>query len=208
MNYYKRKLPHWQPSGAEYFVTIRLKGSLPRSAIERLKKLQTELKEKDFDQVEDLDQLIQQKVFETYESLLDGSTAGPTWLANDEIAKKVEDSIHYRNTNIFDLYSYCIMPSHLHLVFKDLGGNGENPITEIMRNFKRYTARKSNEVLKRSGTFWQAESFDRVIRDNDELEKTLKYVLKNPVKAGLADSWKEWPYSFLKPEFLSSLNLR
>ncbi|MDZ7683225.1 MAG: hypothetical protein U5J63_16340 [Fodinibius sp.] len=36
MAFYQRHLPHWQPENAEYFVTFRLAGSLPKQAIEKL----------------------------------------------------------------------------------------------------------------------------------------------------------------------------
>lgn len=95
------------------------------------------------------------------------------------------------------------MPNHVHLVFKHLiqEDGEEYPITDIMRNFKRYTARKCNELLQRSGPFWQPESYDRVIRDKTELENTIRYTLTNPVKAGLAEHWQDWSHSYCKPEF-------
>lgn len=101
------------------------------------------------------------------------------------------------------LYAYCIMPNHLHLVFRHLiwDENKVHPITDIMRNFKRYTARECNRILNRRSPFWQPESYDRVIRDNNELENTIRYTLNNPVKAGLAKQWDEWPYSYCKPEY-------
>ena len=37
MSFYKRNLPHWQPSGAEYFITFRLAGSLPAEAVAKIK---------------------------------------------------------------------------------------------------------------------------------------------------------------------------
>lgn len=98
------------------------------------------------------------------------------------------------------------MPNHIHLVFRHItksthkDGN-DHQISEIFRNLKRYTARKCNEILGRSGAFWQAESYDHVIRDEQELESVISYTLNNPVKAGFVDVWQEWDYSYCKPEF-------
>ncbi len=47
------------------------------------------------------------------------------------------------------------------------------------------------------------ESYDHVIRTADELERTIQYVLNNPVKAGLVASWEEWPWSYIKPGLLN-----
>lgn len=74
-------------------------------------------------------------------------------------------------------------------------------LTKMLKDLKSYTALKANKILNRTGSFWQAESFDRVIRDSDELENTIRYVLNNPVKASLVKKWQDWAYSYSKDEF-------
>jgi len=61
-----------------------------------------------------------------------------------------------------------------------------------MQSIKRHTARQANLYLKRQGTFWQAESYDHVIRDEAEWQRIIHYVLYNPVKAGLVAEWQAW----------------
>ncbi|MFH0990568.1 MAG: hypothetical protein V1799_11195 [bacterium] len=65
-----------------------------------------------------------------------------------------------------------------------------------MRKLKWNTALKANKLLHRHGAFWQDESYDHVIRDSDELERTVWYVLNNPVKARLVESWDQWPWTY------------
>lgn len=50
--------------------------------------------------------------------------------------------------------------------------------------------------------FWQPESFDRLIRDANDLDQKIKYVLNNPVKAGLVKHWKDWLYSYCDKNFI------
>ncbi len=76
-------------------------------------------------------------------------------------------------------------------------------VTDIFGSIKKYTARRINKILHRSGPFWMDESYDHVIRTADELERTIQYVLNNPVKAGLVASWEEWPWSYIKPGLLN-----
>lgn len=182
---------------------MRLKGSLSNSAIEQLKNIRTQLQNRDSNEPEESQIYVQRKIFKEYENLLDKQVTGPIWLGKKEIANLVEESIQYRNSKLYDLYAYCIMPNHLHLVFKHLvkKDDKETPITDIMQNFKRYTARECNKLLNRTGHFWQPESYDRVIRNTDELGKTIRYTLNNPVKAGMVKHWKDWPHSYCKPEF-------
>jgi putative transposase len=56
----------------------------------------------------------------------------------------------------------------------------------------------SNKLLKRKGIFWQHESYDHVVRDQDECSRIIRYVLENPVKAGLAGSAGEWKWNYYK----------
>lgn len=82
-----------------------------------------------------------------------------------------------------------------------LGGRDGVPsygLTNILASLKKYTALRANRILGRSGPFWQSESYDHVIRDDRELERTIWYVLQNPVQAGLVQSWKQWPWNYCK----------
>jgi REP element-mobilizing transposase RayT len=231
MSFYKRNLPHWQPEGAEYFITFRLAESLPAEAVAtikneralRLLKLKNatsssgSLPEKQgihdmvragSDRLSDLQEQIERSTFLKYEALLDKADAGPVWLKQPEVADIVQEAIHHRDQKEYDLYAYCLMPNHVHLVFKLIEQNEiseethEYLVTDILKSLKWFTALKCNELLERNGIFWQSESYDRVIRDSQELENTIAYTLNNPVKAGFDENWEDWPYSYFKPEFL------
>ena len=78
-------------------------------------------------------------------------------------------------------------------------------LEEIMHSIKRFTARECNKLLKRTGQFWQHESYDRIIRDRKELFYILKYVLDNPIKAGFCKKWEDWNWTYLKEEFYDSI---
>jgi hypothetical protein len=43
----------------------------------------------------------------------------------------------------------------------------------------------TREILGRRGAFWQREYYDRLIRNGDELERAVRYVVRNPERAGL-----------------------
>jgi REP element-mobilizing transposase RayT len=204
MSYYKRHLPHWQPEGAEFFITFRLAGTLPSEAIEKLKLYRKQLQNEDNLTEQDR---IRNIIFKKYEQQLDNAEAGPNWLEKEEIAHVVQGALYYYDEEAYDLYAYCVMPNHVHMVFRHFvtsEGDQENdyPITNILQSIKSYSALECNKLLNRKGKFWQSESFDRVIRDQDELENVIRYTLYNSVKAGLIKKWKNWPYSYCKPEFV------
>ena len=70
-----------------------------------------------------------------------------------------------------------------------------SPRERIMHTLKLHTARECNRRMGRCGAFWQAESYDHCVRDDDELERIIQYVEFNPVKARLVDQPEQWPFS-------------
>ena len=97
------------------------------------------------------------------------------------------------------MVAYVIMPSHCHFVidtaeYRDRPRDG-SARESIMHSIKRHSAQECNRLLGRRGAFWQAESYDRVVRDVDELERIVSYVEWNPVKAGLCERPDRWRFS-------------
>ncbi|MBO9368155.1 MAG: transposase [Chloroflexi bacterium] len=206
--FYRRHLPHFQPPGAILFVTFRLYNSLPSDVIERLIQ-ESEALERSFVSMEPSQHLphileAKKKMFAKWDAVLDQLRPGPRWLENDEIAQIVADALHYLDGKKYELIAYCIMPNHVHVVFKPLiktqdeQGEYYYPVYEIMRSLKGFTAWKINRILNQKGAFWQEESYDHVVRDESELQRIVEYVLMNPVKAGLVESPEMWKWSYYK----------
>ena len=84
------------------------------------------------------------------------------------------------------------MPNHVHVVFRTLGGN---TLDRILHSWKSFSSKRANELLERSGEFWQHEYFDHLIRDNAQFDRAMRYVLENPRKARL-ENWM-WVWSGL-----------
>ncbi len=193
--YYQRALPHYQPPGATLFITFRLAGSFPQEAIERIKSEKIRLeKQRSFLEGEDVNdwQRRQQKIlFSKYDAELDNAKYGPQWLAMPEVANMVRDSLHDQDQKYYILEAYCLMPNHVHMVCTPIGDDidGFQPISKIMHRLKGSTARKANLILHREGEFWQPESYDHVIRGQDELLRVVNYVLENPVRGGVSTQW-------------------
>jgi REP element-mobilizing transposase RayT len=202
---YRRRLPHIQPEGATFFVTSRLAGSLPVDIIETLQherdRIDAELaKIADKRARDEKAYLLSRYLFDTWDEALDKSDTGIKYLANPNVAKLIKESLHFRDGNIFELIAYCIMPNHMHLVFRPLKESKDRyfSLSKIMHSLKRHSAREANLILGRSGTFWQHESYDHFIRDDAELERIVKYVLYNPVKANLVKDQIDWMWSYCK----------
>ena len=181
--YYKRKLPHWQPPESEFFITYRLAGSLPVSRIQMLKKKYKDQSEEAY--------------FGEFDRELEKNLNEPHWLKNEQVAKTVLDSLLFNHNKHYDLSCACIMSNHVHAVLRTL--KDSPPLNVIMQNHKKFTAVHCNRILKRTGQFWEEESFDRLIRNERHFHNSINYCLMNPVKAGLVMKWSDWKWNFLKP---------
>jgi hypothetical protein len=64
-----------------------------------------------------------------------------------------------------------------------------------MNIWKGKSSREANKRLRRRGAFWQEDYFDTLIRDEAQLKRAVRYTEQNPVKAFLAKTAREWPWS-------------
>ena len=87
-------------------------------------------------------------------------------------------------------YVYLFMPNHAHLL---LSGNDSN--ADIKNCVERFKQRTGYWLYKNTKNIrWQKDYYDHILRGNDDLFAQTKYVLNNPVRAGLVNYWKEYPY--------------
>ncbi len=211
-DFYRRRLPHYQPVHATFFVTFRLTGSLPADVIAQLME-QRQLRERLIDQEKDPERkkLYQEeehrRYFGHFDSFLDRAQEGNKWLADDGVAGIVNEGILHRDGSVYDLLAFCIMPNHVHQVFSPVGRRDSSPyiVTKILENLKWYTALKVNALLGRRGAFWQHESYDHVVRNDGELGRIIEYVAYNPVNAGLCKRWQDWKWTYVAEPYATSL---
>jgi len=149
----------------------------------------------------------QEKAFARFESFLDTLGTGPFWLKEPVVAGIVSDALHRTFTPPHDLICFCLMTNHIHILCTSVSPDsaavrGEFVLTKLMRLFKGSTARVANLALGRQGPFWQHESYDHAVRDEPEMERFFWYVLMNPVKARLVESFEEWPWTYWRRDFL------
>jgi REP element-mobilizing transposase RayT len=112
--------------------------------------------------------------------------AGACSLRDPRIGELMADALRFWEGKRYRLLAWCVMPNHVHVVCRLLPGQ---ELSKALQAWKSFTARKANEILGRSGVFWQREYYDRLIRDGGELDRAIRYVVGNPERAGLKD-WK------------------
>ena len=90
----------------------------------------------------------------------------------------------------FAVLAYCFMPDHLHLLVE--GGAGSD-LPVFVKDFRQRTGyayrRASGEAL------WQKSYYDHVLRHEEDVREAARYIVSNPVRAGLVAAARDHPYS-------------
>lgn len=197
---YGAYLPHWTRDSAWYAVTFRLWDSLPKHIIEswlferkNIVKTAEQMKRALTDSEERrLAHLYSDKV----ESYLDAGH-GTCFMKNDRVAELVMTALQHFDERRYALAAWCVMPNHVHVVIQPFAGKTttagtavpHSELSEILHSWKSFTSKEANKLLRRSGDFWQAEYHDHLIRNEADFRYAVRYVLDNPIKAGLRN-WK------------------
>jgi len=89
----------------------------------------------------------------------------------------------------FAVIVYCFMPDHLHLLVEGLSDDSDCKV--FIKKFKQYSGYYYSQ--ERKDTLWQRYGFEHVLRDDEVTLNVARYILANPVRAGLARTIEEYP---------------
>ena len=181
---FQRHLPHWRQPGATYFVTFRLTDSLPQNKFHELKALREEWERKNppprTDQKWDE---LWKATFVRVDEWLD-QDAGSCCLRDDRAGRFVAGALRHFDGERYELGCSVVMPNHVHLVVRPFDEDDE-ALSSITHSWKRFTSREINRSSNATGELWQAESYDRIIRDEEHLWRTVQYIGRNPAKVAM-----------------------
>jgi putative transposase len=109
----------------------------------------------------------------------------------DERTLVLRDLNGVRSSHDFLLFSFVVMPTHLHLLLYPR----ETTLTSILRDLKSRSAATLHKARASVGPIWQPRFFDFACRKVRDFWEKVKYIHQNPVKAGLASAAADWPWS-------------
>ncbi|MBW8042342.1 MAG: valine--tRNA ligase [Planctomycetes bacterium] len=193
-------LPHWTRGSATYAVTFHLTDSLPDDALECWRMERDQIIQRAEEQGREPTQHERRELAQLYSNRVEShlnAGHGQCYLRDARIAELVQNAMKHFDDERYDLIAWAVMPNHVHAVLKPYKGI---ELPDILHSWKSYTATKANEVLGRSGAFWQSEYYDHLIRDEKDFIHQVNYILSNPSKAGL----EEWPWVGVKMDDVSS----
>ena len=75
-----------------------------------------------------------------------------------------------------ELGEHKVLPNHAHVLVRPLPGF---ELDAILHSWKSYSAQEINKLCHHTGTLWQSECYDRIVRDSTELMRTERYIREN-----------------------------
>lgn len=134
----------------------------------------------------------------------------PCKFANFINSKQVQQNgfLNYLNSitkddeNLVQLIAYCFMPTHIHLVLKQLSTDG---ISTFMSNVLNSYSRYFNTRHKRKGPLWESKFQNVLVNKDEQLLHLTRYIHLNPVTAKIVDKPEDWSYSSYK-EYIRETN--
>lgn len=89
------------------------------------------------------------------------------------------------------LLAWVLMPDHAHWLLQL--GDGES-LAAVVGRLKSLSARAANAALERRGSVWVGAYHDHALRREEDLAALARYVVMNPVRAGLVRRVGDYPY--------------
>ncbi|MCG3128410.1 MAG: Isoleucine--tRNA ligase [Phycisphaerae bacterium] len=111
-------------------------------------------------------------------------------LTDDERTIVLNACQHWDSQRIL-LHAAVVMPDHAHVLCTPLEkSKGEWwSIADLMHSIKGFSAKEINRLRGTSGLVWQREYYDRIIRSPDDFEEKWNYIVTNPVRRGLPETY-------------------
>jgi len=173
-------LPHWSQRCA-CFVTFRLADSLPETKLRAYQAERDEWLAVHAEPWDDAMRAEYEELFpQRFQKWLDAGY-GSCALRSDSCRIVVENALRHFDGERYSLYAYVVMPNHVHALFMPTEGHDAQT---IVSGWKSFSAKAVNKMLNRSGSFWQKESYDHLVRDVEEFNAIRSYIRANdPCKA-------------------------
>ena len=93
--------------------------------------------------------------------------------------------------NDIPLYAYCIMPDHAHFL---LSASERKGIIDFVRDTKSRSTKLAWQHGYQ-GTIWQRSFYDHFLRQDEDCTMVANYIVHNPVRRGMVQDWRDYPFS-------------
>ena len=173
-----RRGPHWRQDGKLFFVTWRQADSIPLEQREEILRERENWLRSHGDRPFELLPEGTRRAYERLHSkrmqeFLDAGY-GSCVLKRPEACDIVVNALRYFDGKHYRLGTFAIAGNHVHVLAALFPGI---ELSAVQHSWKSFTSNAINEALGLHGRLWRTESYDRIVRDEDELERIEDYIL-------------------------------
>lgn len=140
---------------------------------------------------------LKKEYFTRMDQVLDRTVMGSSQLLEDNVVSLIKNIFLQYDGKLFDLIAYTILPNHLHVLYV-----AKDHAEDIVKKLTSEIALQAKLNLKDEIRFWDEPDHEQFLIEEDELVDLSSYIIGNPVKAGLVDYWKDWPHTYIDPEYV------
>lgn len=95
------------------------------------------------------------------------------------------------DSGVVDSLAWVVMPDHLHWMIQL---HDHWPLFRVVKTIKARSALAINAHLDLHGSLWQRAYYDRAARKDDDVCQLARYLIANPLRAGLVEHIGDYPH--------------
>lgn len=118
---------------------------------------------------------------DTYHIMIRGVNKNVIFEKDEDREKFLQILSYYKNKFMIDIYSYCLMDNHVHILLKS-----EENLDKFMQCIQTVYALYFNKKYKRVGHLFQDRFKSIPVEKNKYLLECVRYIHQNPVKAKIS----------------------
>jgi putative transposase len=103
---------------------------------------------------------------------------------------------YYSGKYKIKILAYCLMPNHFHIFLKQT--TNDYSISMFISSLLNSYVKSINRKYEKRGTLFESKTKNKQIEDETYFKWMIKYILENPVNAGLAENICDWEFSNAK----------
>lgn len=121
-----------------------------------------------------------------------GNNRQAVFFEDDDYSRYLSVVYRFKKAYGFELYAYCLMTNHVHLLIKvNQGGT----ISKIMQSITLAHTKHYHLKYHSSGHVWQGRFKSPIVSNDDYVIDVMRYIENNPVKAGMVKRPEDYRWS-------------
>ncbi len=135
-----------------------------------------------------------------YHIMLRGINQQQIFADDEDYANMIRIIKEYKDVTGVEIYAYCLMGNHIHLLVKE----NETEISQFIKRIGTKFVYWYNLKYKRIGHLFQGRFRSETVKNNNQFITVIRYIHQNPRKAGLVSDISEYRYSSYR-EYLEAI---